>query len=808
MTPSPVETLSTCPATGLPIRTRPEWCGLDFGTDHYRVSLSVIGQDTLLIRSEGVSRIDNMVPYIAAYDRLVAEVFPPDGAHFAIEDFSALNGATREARKAYLEWRRSDPRMKGVVFFGVSEVLRITIKIGVRISRPRFPVEIARDYPAAVRWTQERATKGATAALPIAPPVPPEELRVAFDDFQLDFRVRDDEVLHQSARGKLKESHLDAIFAAYRAALSSMARPRGLWYAIADWEGVRAVQWQARVHYIERLKALHDEFPCRFAAVFGLNRTMRMMINVSRRFSPIGVYQVEGPEDADALIQKDRAKGPLPLRSQSRDPARRGAVAQAHVEEGIQEFLGVLGSIHWDRDGEVEERGAYSETHLFRPLYEAVAIIKDDIDEVFREKLQAEQILERQNRVNGLRAEIWRKAMEQDLGEDSLLLALLSHIGPALGASRAAFHRFLREDDPASPLRCAVEWRLPGLEPGLGRVVSVPIPEWLSRPVFQVLTPEAVRGRAGDWPIVEHWAGLALVALQPFRVRECFVGWFIFEVRAEDLPRADLFDEAPRILAELGNLASIHLSRRLAEESERKTYREMEKLLKQKDEFINLLGHDLKNPLTPLVALLPKILEQTREPAPRRMLEVVIENVSFIQDLVLRTLSLARLNAPSAVLKLVDAEPGPAVEKVLRRNTIIFEKGGVRVENLVPAGIPVRMDPLRFEELVENLVRNAAKFTPSGGQVRLEARPEGGTVRFTVSDSGVGMTEGQLARIFDEFYKADPSRHDLGSSGLGLSICRRIVEKHGGRIWAESAGPGKGSAVHFALQRADPGRTA
>lgn len=339
--------------------------------------------------------------------------------------------------------------------------------------------------------------------------------------------MRDDEVLHQSARGKLKESHLDAIFAAYRAALTSMARPRGLWYAIADWAGVGAVQWQARVHYIERLKALHDEFPCRFAAVFGLNRTMRMMINVSRRFSPIGVYQVEGPEDADALIQKDRAKGPLPLRSQSRDPARRGAVAQAHVEEGIQEFLGVLGSIHWDRDGEVEERGAYSETHLFRPLYEAVAIIKDDIDDVFREKLQAEQILERQNRVNGLRAEIWRKAMEQDLGEDSLLLALLSHIGPALGASRAAFHRFLREDDPASPLRCACPSPAPSrVEPGNGRVVSCLIPEWLSRPVFQVLTPEAVRGRAGDWPIVEHWAGLALVALQPFRVRERFVGWF------------------------------------------------------------------------------------------------------------------------------------------------------------------------------------------------------------------------------------------------------------------------------------------
>ena len=75
-------------------------------------------------------------------------------------------------------------------------------------------------------------------------------------------------------------------------------------------------------------------------------------------------------------------------------------------------------------------------------------------------------------------------------------------------------------------------------------------------------------------------------------------------------------------------------------------------------------------------------------------------------------------------------------------------------------------------------------------------------VTVSVADTGIGMTQEEIDRIFDEFYKADSARHDIQSTGLGMSICKRIVEKHGGSIWVESPGPGKGTTVFFTLPAA------
>jgi signal transduction histidine kinase len=74
-------------------------------------------------------------------------------------------------------------------------------------------------------------------------------------------------------------------------------------------------------------------------------------------------------------------------------------------------------------------------------------------------------------------------------------------------------------------------------------------------------------------------------------------------------------------------------------------------------------------------------------------------------------------------------------------------------------------------------------------------------IKISIADNGIGMTKEQIERIFDEFYKADSVRHDIQSTGLGMSICKRIVEKHDGSIWVESPGPGKGTTVFFTLPR-------
>jgi two-component system phosphate regulon sensor histidine kinase PhoR len=127
------------------------------------------------------------------------------------------------------------------------------------------------------------------------------------------------------------------------------------------------------------------------------------------------------------------------------------------------------------------------------------------------------------------------------------------------------------------------------------------------------------------------------------------------------------------------------------------------------------------------------------------------------------------------------------------------ERAGVHLTLDAPDDLPrVRADPARVVQVLINLLHNAVKFTPAGGDVVLSARREGPAVRFTVADTGIGISPVDLPRIFERFYKVDRSRA-TGGTGLGLAIAKHIVQAHEGRIWASSAGEGTGSSFAFTL---------
>ena len=227
---------------------------------------------------------------------------------------------------------------------------------------------------------------------------------------------------------------------------------------------------------------------------------------------------------------------------------------------------------------------------------------------------------------------------------------------------------------------------------------------------------------------------------------------------------------------------------------------EIKQLLEQKDDFINQLGHDLKTPLTPLVSLLP-ILEKTEEdPKSKEILEVLGRNVNYIKNLVIKTIELARLNTDSTVFDIKDLNLWEEAENAVKDQKYRWDEKGLIVENKIDENIFVKADKLRLGELFYNLINNAVKYTTYGGNITVDAFSEGDFVNVLVEDSGVGMNDEQIKHVFNEFYKADYSRHDFGSVGLGLSICKRIVEKHGGKIWVESPGQGKGSTFYFTLK--------
>jgi len=240
------------------------------------------------------------------------------------------------------------------------------------------------------------------------------------------------------------------------------------------------------------------------------------------------------------------------------------------------------------------------------------------------------------------------------------------------------------------------------------------------------------------------------------------------------------------------------LNKELEQKVEERTAK-IETLLKHKDDFIAQLGHDLKSPLTPLIGLLPMVEEEETDPKLKELIRVSIRNVKYMRDLVVKTLQLERLNSPNTVFNIEEVDVVELVDFIIDTKQLIFKEAEISVNNNINKRLVVEGDKLQLSEVFDNLLTNAAKFTSKGGNVTIDAVKEKGKVIISVKDTGIGMTQQQIDHVFEEFYKVDPARHDLESSGLGLSICKRIVEKHGGKIWAESPGLNKGTMFKFSL---------
>jgi len=225
-----------------------------------------------------------------------------------------------------------------------------------------------------------------------------------------------------------------------------------------------------------------------------------------------------------------------------------------------------------------------------------------------------------------------------------------------------------------------------------------------------------------------------------------------------------------------------------------------ERLLKEKNLFIDRLGHDLKTPLTPLVALLPLIRSRTADQRQKELLGLCIEGTRHISDLVTKTLQLARFASSDLTTGFTDVPLSATAGSVISDMAGLILAHKLEINNSIAPEIIVRGNRTELEELFRELIRNAIKFSPRGSNVTMGASSSNGMITVLVQDNGIGLSTEELHHVFDDFYKADSSRHELGSSGLGLTICRRIVENHGGQIAASSPGRDAGAVISFTLR--------
>jgi signal transduction histidine kinase/CHASE1-domain containing sensor protein/ActR/RegA family two-component response regulator len=306
---------------------------------------------------------------------------------------------------------------------------------------------------------------------------------------------------------------------------------------------------------------------------------------------------------------------------------------------------------------------------------------------------------------------------------------------------------------------------------------------------------DAVRTDAGAVPAFAGVAGSLLAVPITFRTGE-ILGCLAFAHET----RGHFTAQHERLAAGIAAQASIALDNA-------RLLRDLQESDRRKDEFLAILGHELRNPLAPVVTAL-EVIRRDRS-ATERQLAIVERQVRHMVRIVDDLLDVSRISRGKIDLR---KQRLSVREALARAADSISPMARARELTLTvsfpPRPVALEADPVRLEQILGNLLSNAIKYTPRGGEVELSARMAGGELELRVRDTGIGIPPEALEKLFDPFVQARGAvDFAKGGLGIGLALVRALVTLHGGTVRAESPGPGRGATFTVTLPNAVEGAT-
>ncbi|MGQ9627566.1 MAG: sensor histidine kinase [Anaerolineae bacterium] len=231
---------------------------------------------------------------------------------------------------------------------------------------------------------------------------------------------------------------------------------------------------------------------------------------------------------------------------------------------------------------------------------------------------------------------------------------------------------------------------------------------------------------------------------------------------------------------------------------------EMENLIRHREaEFVSVVSHELRTPLTSIKGYADMLMSGMAgevNDTQKKFLRIIRANAERLSNLVSDLLDIVRLEAGQVKLNLQPLNLGELIsETALSVEEHIQEKGLELSLSIPPEVPPVLADRERISQAIKHLLNNAWQYTPAGGKISVSLNSGGGELLVRISDTGIGISSEDRARLFTRFFRADhPLVRERSGAGLGLSLVKSIVELHGGKIWVESE-PDAGSTFSFTL---------
>ena len=241
---------------------------------------------------------------------------------------------------------------------------------------------------------------------------------------------------------------------------------------------------------------------------------------------------------------------------------------------------------------------------------------------------------------------------------------------------------------------------------------------------------------------------------------------------------------------------------RLYEELQR-SYERLRDAQRNRDYFLQNVNHELRTPLTAILGWSEVLTEDRPDPETVKIaVDQINRSSQFLLALIGDLLDLSRFEEGRTRLEPEVVDLGPLVSDSVEPVSVMAEAKGIRMSLVVPTRkTPVRLDPLRIRQVLWNLVHNAVKFTPKGGEIRVEAEADDLGISVSIADNGVGIDAKDLSLIFERFRQIDgSSTRAYRGMGIGLALAKAFVELHGGTLHVDSQ-PGRGTTFRVRLPR-------
>jgi PAS domain S-box-containing protein len=377
---------SICPVTSLPVVTKPGWTDIPI-TENYSVSFSLVGNAILHTVPKGIISDESMRGQIAARERVLREANLLGNRYVEIRNYGRTIGRPSKVSRMLLTNllvnEAKEGNLLGFLVFNAPPFVRWLINVGRNVFRPVSTVSALRDYSAAVRKAvQVLARNGIDVGMKHYMRFTKDNWSLELENYGVHFELIGDDTLYTVAHGSLKEAYIEQFFTLITRVLDeSGLTERGYYYRIFNWEKLDKSTWKASRMYISGINTLQKKVPCRLSVLFGLNKTMRAIIGLSGRFVPNPIDVTGDFEEALARVGSARIK----------QVKEKNLKTKTYTEKQVQQYsdklIDFMGVINWDQAGTSWED--VSHAHPFKAVFDAIAIIKGDIDDLFHERNQA-----------------------------------------------------------------------------------------------------------------------------------------------------------------------------------------------------------------------------------------------------------------------------------------------------------------------------------------------------------------------------------------------------------------------------------